>query len=262
MASVTPDELDPVGERRLDGRVAVITGGSGGIGAAAARRLAAAGATVVVGYHSKPDAALSLVRELPGTGHQAIRVAMEDSSTLAALAENLRQTYGRADILVNSAGFTRAVPHADLDQLDDATIDAIFVANVRGPFATIRALTPLLRASGDGVIVNVSSVAAIRGTGSNIAYAASKAALDTMSISLARVLGPEIRLVCVSPAGVDTPFVPGRSYTALEALAQKAPLKRVTTSDHVARAIMAAIIDLPLSTGIRIVLDGGQTLTA
>jgi 3-oxoacyl-[acyl-carrier protein] reductase len=255
-------DIDPVAERRLDGRVAVITGGTGGIGAASARRLAAAGASVVVGYHANADAARRLVGELPGTGHRAVRVAMEDSSTLTALADLLRQSYGRADILVNSAGFTRAIPHANLDQLDDATIDAIFVSNVRGPFATIRALAPLLKASGDGVIVNVSSVAAIRGTGSNIAYAGSKAALDTMTLSLARVLGPEIRLICVSPAGVDTPFVPGRSYATLEQLANKAPLKRVTTPDHVARAIMAAIIDMPLSTGIRIVIDGGQTLIA
>ena len=258
---MVPADLDPVGERRLDGYVGIITGGSGGIGAATARRLAAAGASVVVGYHSKSDAAHYLVRDLPGSGHQAVRIAMEDASTIAGLADLLRRSYGRADILINSAGFTRAIPHADLDQLDDATIDAIFVANVRGPFATIRALAPLLRAGSRGVIVNVSSVAAIRGTGSNIAYAGSKAALDTMTLSLARVLGPEIRVLCVSPAGVDTPFVPGRSHAALEQAALKAPLKRITTSDHVARAIMAAIIDLPLSTGIRIVVDGGQTLS-
>ncbi len=146
-------------------------------------------------------------------------------------------------------------------QLDDATIDAIFVANVRGPFAIIRALAPLLRAGGEGVIVNVSSVTAIHGTGSSIAYAGSKAALDTMTLSLASVLGPEIRVMRVSPAGVDSPFVPGRSYDALEQAALKAPLKRITTSDHVARAIIAAIIDLPLSAGIRIVVDGGQTLS-
>ena len=236
-------------ERRLDGRVALITGGSGGIGAATARRLAAAGAFVVVGFYKNVTAANELVGQLPGDGHRAIRIAMEDTATIKALVPFLEQDYGQLDILINSAGFTRAIPHADLEQLDDETFDAILTANVRGPFAIIRALAPILARTGNGVIINVSSVAGFRGTGSNIAYAASKAALDTMSISLARVLGPSTRVMSVSPAGVDTRFVPGRSVDVLERAAQNSPLKKLTLPDDVARAIMAIIIDLPLSTG-------------
>lgn len=166
--------------------------------------------------------------------------------------------YGRCDILVNSAGFTRMVPHADLESLDDDLIDSIFAANVRGPFATIRAFAPLMKQSGDAVIVNISSVAAITGSGSNIAYGGSKAALDTMSLSLARVLGPEIRVMTVSPAAVDTKFVPGRTTAMVEKVAATTPLKRVVQADEVAQAVMAAVVNLTSTTGWVIPVDGGK----
>ena len=173
-------------------------------------------------------------------------------------AATVEQTYGRCDVLVNCAGYTRMVPHHDLEALDDELIDAIFAANVRGPFATVRAFAPLMKQSGDAVIVNVSSVAAITGSGSNIAYGGSKAALDTMALSLARVLGPEIRVLTVSPAAVDTAFVPGRTTAMVERVAATTPLKRVVRADEVAQAIMAAITHLTSSTGIVIPVDGGK----
>ena len=175
----------------LAGKVAVVTGGSSGIGAASVRLFAAAGARVVVGYNKGAERAGAVVAELPGAGHRAMRLPLEDTAQIRRVAETVRDEFGRADILVNSAGFTRMVPHHDLDALDDELIDAVLTANVRGPFATIRAFAPLLRASGDGVIVNISSGAAQSGTGSSIIYGASKAALNTMSMALARVLGPE-----------------------------------------------------------------------
>src|SRR5208283_1376200 len=104
------------------------------------------------------------------------------------------KAHGRLDVLVNSAGFTKPIPHRNLDAVDDAFFDAMMVANVRGPFAMIRTFAPLLKASGHGVVVNVSSIAGFNGAGSSIVYGAAKAALDTMTISLARVLGPEVRL--------------------------------------------------------------------
>jgi 3-oxoacyl-[acyl-carrier protein] reductase len=161
-------------------------------------------------------------------------------------------------VLVNCAGFTRPVPHADLEALTDDLIDAVFQANVRGPFATIRAFAPLMKKSGDAVIVNISSFAAISGSGSSIAYGASKAALDTMSLSLARVLGPEIRVMTVSPAAVDTAFVPGRTTAMVEKVAASTPLKRVVQADEVAQAIMAAVTHLTSSTGWIIPVDGGK----
>ncbi len=242
----------------LRDKIAVITGGSGAIGAASARRLAQAGAKVVVGYNSKPEQADAVVKSLPGVGHRAIRIPMLETPLIREAAAVVERDYGRCDVLVNSAGFTRMIPHADLEALNDELIDSIFAANVRGPFATIRAFAPLMKRSGDAVIVNISSVAAITGSGSNIAYGGSKAGLDTMALSLARVLGPEIRVLTVSPAAVDTAFVPGRTTAMVEKVAATTPLKRVVQADEVAQAVMAAVVNLTSTTGWVIPVDGGK----
>ena len=242
----------------LQGKVAVVTGASGGIGSATARRFAEAGATVVVGYNSRAESAQKVAAELPGSGHRAARMPMEDTAALREVASMVEREYGRCDVLVNSAGFTRMIPHGDLEALTDELIDAIFVANVRGPFATIRAFAPLMQRSDAAVIINISSAAAMSGGGSNIAYGGSKAALDTMALSLARVLGPEIRVMTVSPAAVDTGFVPGRTTAMVERGAATTPLKRVVQADEVAQAVMAAVTHLTSSTGIVIPVDGGK----
>ena len=242
----------------LNGKVAVITGASGGIGSATAVRMAGAGARVVVGYNSKTAEADKVVASLAGSGHRAMRIPMLETPVIREVASIVERDYGRCDVLVNCAGFTRAVPHADLEALTDELIDSVFQANFRGPFATIRAFAPLMKRSGDAVIVNISSVAAISGSGSSIAYGASKAALDTMSLSLARVLGPEIRVMTVSPAAVDTAFVPGRTTAMVEKVASTTPLKRVVQADEVAQAVMAAVTHLTASTGWVIPVDGGK----
>jgi 3-oxoacyl-[acyl-carrier protein] reductase len=242
----------------LKDKVAVVTGASGGIGAEIARRLAEGGARVVVGYNSKSAEATKLAAELPGSGHRAMRIPMLETSAIREVAATVERDFGRCDVLVNSAGFTRMVAHHDFEALDDDLIDAIFAANVRGPFATVRAFAPLMKKSGDAVIVNISSIAAVTGTGSNIAYGASKAALDTMALSWARVLGPEIRVFTVSPAAVDTAFVPGRTTAMVERVAATTPLKRVVQADEVAQAVLAAVTHLTSSTGIVIPVDGGK----
>jgi 3-oxoacyl-[acyl-carrier protein] reductase len=124
----------------------------------------------------------------------------------------------------------------------------------------IRALMPMLLASGDAVVVNVSSISAFTGSGSNIAYCASKAALDTMTMSLARVFGPGVRFLCVSPGAVATDFVAGRDRAALEKAAASTPLRRVVEPEDVAQAVMACVTHLRASTGTRIVVDGGRHL--
>lgn len=246
--------------RRLDGKVALVTGGINGIGAATVRAFAAEGARVVVGYNQGEERARALISSLPGSDHDVQRIVLEDGMSIAAASRATAVRYDRLDILVNSAGFTKPIAHADLEALDDALFDTIMTANVRGVFATIRAMVPLMRRTGDAVIVNVSSIAAFTGAGSNLAYCASKAALDTMSISLARALGPQIRVLCVSPGAVATDFVAGRGRDALEKAAQSTPLKRIVEAENVADAILACTTLLKATTGARIVVDGGRHL--
>jgi 3-oxoacyl-[acyl-carrier protein] reductase len=244
----------------LAGKVAVVIGGSGGIGAAAAQAFAAEGASVVVTWRSDEAAANALLTSLPGEGHLAHRAVVEDTATLTALATEVERALGRCDILVNSAGYTKPIPIGDLDALTDDFIDDMFKVNWRGQFAAIRAFAPLLKAGGDGLVVNVSSIAGLNGVGSNLAYAAIKAGIDTMTKSLARALAPAVRVMAVSPGVVATDFVPGRDAAALEKVAGTIPLRRVATAEDVGRAIVACATHLTYSTGSLIVVDGGRAL--
>lgn len=246
----------------LAGQVAVIAGGAGAIGYASAQRLAAQGARVVLLGRAGGDAhAKAAALPTPqGIEHCAIDAELADSAELARAAAEVRERYGRADILVNSAGFTRPVPHADLDALDDELIDAIFTANWRAPFAAIRAFAPLLRASGKGLVVNISSIAASTGIGSNVAYCAAKAGLDTMANSLGRALAPQIRVINVSPGVVDSQFVPGRDAAFNDKQASTTPLKRIGQPDDIAAAVEACATTLLFATGSVIRIDGGRHL--
>ena len=245
---------------KLSGKVAVVTGASSGIGAASARLFAEAGARVVVGYNRGIDRAEKVVSELTGSGHKAMHLPLEDTAQIKKVAVAVKEEFGRCDVLVNSAGFTRMVAHHDLEALDDDLIDQVLTANVRGPFATIRAFAPLLKASGDGIIINISSGAAQSGTGSSIIYGASKAALNTMSMALARVLGPEIRVVVVAPGMVHTDFVPGRTEEMMAKAAMAAPLKRAIEAEDVALAVLACVTHLTHTTGSIISVDAGRHL--
>jgi 3-oxoacyl-[acyl-carrier protein] reductase len=245
---------------KLSGKVAVVTGASSGIGAASARLFAEAGARVVVGYNKGVDRAEKIVSELAGAGHKAMHLPLEDSARIKKVAAAVKEEFGRCDILVNSAGFTRMVAHSDLEALDDDLIDQVLTANVRGPFATIRAFAPLLKASGNGVIVNISSGAAQSGTGSSIIYGASKAALNTMSMALARVLGPEIRVIVVAPGMVHTDFVPGRTEEMMAKAALATPLKRAIEAEDVALAVIGCVTHLTHTTGSIISVDAGRHL--
>jgi 3-oxoacyl-[acyl-carrier protein] reductase len=244
----------------LTGKVAVVTGASSGIGRESAKLFAEAGARVVVGYHKGVERANEVAAGLAGSGHKAMHLPLEDTAQIRKVAAAVGEEFGRCDILVNSAGFTRMVPHGDLEGLTDELIDAVLTANVRGPFATIRAFAPLLKASGDGVVVNISSGAAQRGSGSSIIYGASKAALDTMSMALARALAPEIRVVVVAPGMVHTGFVPGRSEEAMLKAAMATPLKRQIEAADVALAVLACATHLHFTTGSIVNVNGGGHL--
>jgi 3-oxoacyl-[acyl-carrier protein] reductase len=247
-------------KRPLVGKLAVVTGGSSGIGAACVRLLAAEGASVVIAYNQGLERAQALLAELPGQGHRVLKFSLEDPAGHAAFAAQIEKTAGRADILVNSAGFTRRIAHTDLQTLQPELFNSFLTANLGGTYAITRAMLPLLQASGDGLVVNVSSVSAFTGSGSNMAYCAAKAGLDTLTLSLARAFGPMVRFVCVSPASVDTDFVPGRNRSELEKKALQLPLGRMVTPEDVALAVMACATHLKTATGTRIVVDGGHHL--
>ncbi|MEO8631065.1 MAG: SDR family oxidoreductase [Betaproteobacteria bacterium] len=242
-------------------RVVVVTGGSGGIGSEICRQFAAAGATLVFTYRNSEPAAKRLVGELSGGGHWAHRLAVDDSAGLNALAAAVKTKAGRCDVLVNCAGMTRFVPHADLDALDDELIDQIFRTNWRGAFAAVRAFRPLLKAGGAGLVVNISSIAGATGMGSNVAYCASKAALDCMTKSLARALAPEIRVVSVSPGLVDTEFVRNLDQSWRDEQAQRTPLKRLATPAEVGAAVLVMATTLTYANGCIIPIDGGRPLS-
>ncbi len=246
----------------LNGRIVLVAGGSGGIGAATARLFAEAGARVILTHRPGKEAAgLAVAQALPGTGHLAFPLDVGDTASIAALHAAVTGTgVTRLDVLVNSAGFTQPVAHADLEALTDELIDRMFAVNWRGQFATIRTFAPLLAASGDGLIVSISSIAALNGNGSSIAYCAVKAGIDVMTKSLARALAPAVRVLAVSPGVVDTGFVPGRGEAFNARTAASTPLKRVATAEDVARAVLACATHLTFSTGQTIVVDGGRAL--
>ncbi len=247
----------------LEGRVALVVGGAGGIGAATSRMLADAGAQVAVTHLDRPElasAAADLIGTLSGPAHAAFPADVADTPSLIELRDAIQQRYGRLDILINAAGFTKPVPHADLDALDDELIDRMFAVNWRGQFATIRTFAPLLKASGDGLVVSISSIAAFTGVGSSIAYCAAKAGIDVMTKALARVLAPEIRVLAVAPGVVDTGFVPGRNVDFNDKVAASTPLKRIGSAEDIAAAITACATMLGYSTGHTIQVDGGRAL--
>jgi 3-oxoacyl-[acyl-carrier protein] reductase len=167
-------------------------------------------------------------------------------------------------VLVNCAGTTRFVPHGELDSLDDDLIDLILATNVRGPFAAVRALRQLLDKStqpGGAVVVNISSLAAVTGMGSNVMYCASKAAVDNMTKSLARALAPRIRVVSVSPGLVETDFIKSMDQRWRDDQLERTPLKRLASPIEVAAAVVAVVKNLTFTTGSIIAIDGGRPLS-
>ncbi|HEU0203745.1 MAG TPA: SDR family oxidoreductase [Burkholderiaceae bacterium] len=247
----------------LDGKVALVTGGAGGIGSGICEVLAAQGATVIVGYNRSRSEAAALIERLPNhdARHAALAVPVTDSAALAALARQIGEKYGRLDILVNCHGATRFVPATDLDALDDELIDRVLATNVRGTFATVRALKDLLARDGSGLVVNISSIAAKLAIGSNIMYCASKAAVDTLTKSLALALAPKVRVVSVSPGLVVTEAAKKFEQSFLDGHIARTPLKRLTTPEDIGQAVVALAAHMTAVTGVIIPVDAGRSLS-
>lgn len=251
----------------LKGASAIVTGGATGVGAATALQLAALGCNVAINYSASLAAAFEVAERCRALGVDAFAVQGDVSSDSDCL-EIVRRAvdrWQRVDVLVNSAGITKFVKHHDLHGIDADDFHRIYAVNVVGAFQMARAAQPYLKASGDGVIVNVSSISGMVGDGSSIPYAASKGALNTMTLSLARTLAPEIRVNAVCPD-----YISGRwlregvgaqvSEEILDAARNKAPLNAVATPDDIAETIVWLVQGARLITGTHVIIDAGIRL--
>jgi 3-oxoacyl-[acyl-carrier protein] reductase len=248
----------------LNKKIALVTGGAGGIGSAICKKLADEGASVIITYNSNAAKAEALLQSLKGKNHSIFHAPNTDIEKLADLTTFLQRKYGRLDILINNAGITTPVEHYDLVGLTDEWIDKIMQTNVRGTFAMMRACKTLLERAAmpqhPALIVNISSVAAITGIGSNVAYCASKAAIDSMTRSLARALAPNIRVVSVSPGWVLGEYTKNVDPLYLKVQEVLTPLERLATPEDVADTVLGLATFHRFTTGSIILVDGGRTL--
>jgi ketoreductase RED2 len=241
---------------RFDGRVVIVTGSSSGIGEATARAFDTEGAHVVVNSSSSVEAgekvAASLARGL------YVQADVSDPDASAALVDAAVERFGRLDVLVNNAGITQVIPHHDLDAVTDELFRRILEVNVLGTFRLTRLALPHLRAAGDASVVNVTSVAGVRPTGSSVPYAVSKAALNHLTALLANVTGPEVRVNAVAPGLVRTPWTAAWGPVH-DSMSQRAPLARSGEPGDIATAIVDVAAS-PYLTGQVVVVDGGLSL--
>jgi 3-oxoacyl-[acyl-carrier protein] reductase len=240
-------------------KVILVTGGAGGIGSAICKKMAENGYSVIITYNSNAEKAENLLKILRGGNHSIFHAPTTDAEKLRDLTDFIKTKYGKLDILVNNAGITTPVPHNDLDGLSDEWIDKIMQTNVRGTFAMIRACKDLLETEG-GLVVNISSVAATIGIGSNVAYCASKAAIDSMTRSLGRALAPTIRVVSVSPGFVEGEYTKNFDPSFLKMQMDSTPMNRFATPEDVANTVYALATYLTFTTGSIIPVDGGRVL--
>ena len=251
----------------LKNAVCIVTGSASGIGAASAIMLAGRGARVVVNYSKSEDAARATLKACEAAGAQVggeallVKADVAQDADCSRLAQSALDRWGRIDALVNNAGATKFANHADLDALSAEDFQRIYSVNVVGTYQMVRACAPAMKKSGRGAVVNVSSVAGKNGMGSSMAYAASKGALNTLTLSLARSLGPEIRVNAVCPGLIDTKWVRdgyGPRFAAMEArYRQGTALGRLGKPEEVAGVIVWLIEGADLITGDTIMVDSG-----
>ena len=242
-------------------KAALITGGGTGVGRATSLQLAARGYDVAINYSRSREDAAATAASARERGVRAITIACDVSSDeqVREMIDQCRREFGRLDVVVNNAAVTHFIPHSDLESLTEDKWDRILAVNLKGPFFVCRAAVPLLENSGGGSIVNVASVAGLGGSGSSIAYAASKGALITMTKSLAKSLAPTIRVNAVCPGVIVSRWL-DEHPEMIDAAIKITPLKRASTTDDVADAITFLACDAGMMTGQAIVVDGGRTM--
>jgi ketoreductase RED2 len=241
----------------FDGKVVLVTGSSSGIGEATAHAFSAAGATIVVNSRSNVADGERVAGELPSASY--VQADVSDEADAARLVATTLERHGRLDVLVNNAGTTEVIAHHDLRAASLDVWRRIFETNVFGTWSVTVAAIDALRAT-HGAVVNVSSIAGLRPTGSSIPYAASKAALNHVTVLLAKVVGPEVRVNAVAPGLVDTPWT--EDWSEIRSLVGAlAPLKRSGQPTDVADVVLA-LASAPYVTGQIVAIDGGLSLVS
>ena len=250
----------------VPGGVFIITGSATGLGATVARQLAAKGGCVVINYTRSETEARATAAECQALGGEALLCQADVSvdADCRRMAAAALDQWGRIDGLVNNAAQSKIVPHTDLEGLSGEDFQRIFGVNVIGAYQMVRAVTPAMQSQGKGAVVNVSSGSGFSGTGSSIAYAASKAALNVMTFSLARALAPEIRVNAVCPGVMQTRWWReglGDGYDAfIQRYAESAPLKTAGTTEAVADPVVWLLEGAEHVTGETILVDAGSHL--
>jgi 3-oxoacyl-[acyl-carrier protein] reductase len=244
----------------LKGRVGLVTGSATGAGAATAIALAERGAGVCINYsRSQKDAEETLAKvKALGVPATIFKADVSDRAQCAALVAHTVAELGRLDVLVNNAGMTHFVPHTDLDGMSSQKWDDILEVNLKGPFYVAAAALPHLQKSDGAAIVNISSLAGIVGSGSSIAYAASKGALITLTQSLARAFAPEVRVNALAPGVILTRWVEGNDEFVQQYIDATA-VKKACPPESIAHAAIF-LIESEVITGQTVVMDGGLTL--
>jgi 3-oxoacyl-[acyl-carrier protein] reductase len=241
-------------------KVALVTGAATGIGRAVAVRLAQRGLAVAVNYSRSEKEANDTLAEVRRHSGAALlcRCNVADDAGVRQMVARCRDELGGLDVLVNNAGTTHFIDHTNLDALTDEVWDEIFGVNLKGTFHCCRAAMPLLKERG-GSIVNVTSVAGLQGAGSSIPYAASKAALNCLTKSLARAFAPGVRVNAVAPGPVLTRWLAGHMEHVERSL-DVTPMRRAATPDDIADAVVFLALGSTLMTGQVVVVDGGRTM--
>ncbi|MCM3759610.1 glucose 1-dehydrogenase [Alkalihalobacillus oceani] len=242
----------------MKGKVAIVTGSSSGIGRMIALRLAMEGVNITINYSSSKDRADEVKAEIEKLGVKCIVVqgSVADERTAEKLVNETLTAFGQIDILVNNAGTTHFVEHDDLQGMRSEYWDNMMGVNVKGMFFCCRAASDQLRRQ-KGCIINITSVAGQTGLGSSIGYAASKAAANSITKSLARVLAPEVRVNSLAPGVVATRWIEGHEKQMKE-LSEATPLGRMATPEDVAEAAFGLIAHSPFVTGEILRVDGGM----
>lgn len=252
----------------LKGKVAIVTGSSSGVGSATVRQLAKLGCHSVINYNSNSTGAEAVALECKRAGAETlvIQANVADDKDCRVMANAAIEKWGRVDILVNNAGTTKFVDHANLEGLSSGDFQNIYAVNVIGAYQMTRAVAEQMkRQTNGGAVVNVASIAGIAGVGSCIAYAASKGAMITMTLSLARVLGPDIRVNVVCPGFIEGEWLKEglgeeRYEQARQASLKNAPLGVTASADAVAESILFFIRGPAVVTGESLIVDGGRHL--